>query len=155
MKKADDISGKVFFLGSSEETLSLMKERAKIEYQNIEIETYSPPYKNDFSDEDNTRMIHAVNNFNPHLLCIGMTAPKQEKWAYRHYKKLDADIVISIGQVFDWYAGTMDEPNPRWTKLHLLWLIRVIKRPAILKRYPMILKFAWHLFLNAVGIRKD
>jgi len=155
MKKANEIGGKVFFLGSSEKTLDLIKEKAKIEYPKIRIETYSPPYKQEFSDEDNKKMIDAINKFAPHLLCVGMTAPKQEKWAYKHYKHLNANVTITIGQVFDWFAGTMDAPNPIWTKLHLLWFIRTVKRPDILKRYPMIFKFFWHLFLNIIHIRND
>ena len=58
-------------------------------YPNIRIETYSPPYKAEFSEEDNRRMIEAVNRVTPDLLWVGMTAPKQEKWAYAHLKELD------------------------------------------------------------------
>lgn len=155
MKKVNDISGKVFFLGSSETTLSLIKKRALIEYPNAKVQTYSPPFKPEFTEEDNIKMIDAINSFKPHLLCVGMTAPKQEKWAYQHYRKLDANVTITIGQVFDWFAGTMDEPNPIWRKLHLLWLIRTIKRPEILRRYPSVFIFFWHLMLNIIRIRKD
>jgi N-acetylglucosaminyldiphosphoundecaprenol N-acetyl-beta-D-mannosaminyltransferase len=155
IEKANEISGKVFFLGSSEKTLSLMKARAKIKYPNVRIETYSPPFKAVFSQDDNKNMIDVINGFKPHLLCIGMTAPKQEIWAYQNYNKLDVNVIITIGQVFDWFAGTMDEPNPIWSKLHLLWFIRTIKRPEILKRYPMVLKYFWHLFLNIIKVKKN
>jgi N-acetylglucosaminyldiphosphoundecaprenol N-acetyl-beta-D-mannosaminyltransferase len=155
MQKANDISGRVFFLGSTEKTLELIRQKAKTTYPNITVETYSPPYKPEFSGEDNQKMIEAINCFKPHLLCVGMTAPKQEKWAYEYYKQLDTNVTITIGQVFDWFAGTQDEPNPLWTKLHLLWFIRTIKRPEILKRYPMVFKFAWCLLLNILRVRKD
>jgi N-acetylglucosaminyldiphosphoundecaprenol N-acetyl-beta-D-mannosaminyltransferase len=155
MEKANQISGKVFFLGSSEKTLSLIKINAKIKYPNVVVETYSPPFKPVFGEDDNKQMIDAINSFKPHLLCVGMTAPKQEIWAYQNYKKLDVNVTITIGQVFDWFAGTMDEPNPIWSKLHLLWFIRTIKRPEILKRYPMVFKFFWHLFLNIIKVKKS
>jgi N-acetylglucosaminyldiphosphoundecaprenol N-acetyl-beta-D-mannosaminyltransferase len=155
MKKTNEISGRVFFLGSTERTLALIKKQAEIEYPNVQIETYSPPYKDEFSGDDNEKMVQAINNFEPHLLCVGMTAPKQEKWAYRFYKELKINVVITIGQVFDWFAGTIKEPHPLWSRLHLLWLIRTIKRPEILKRYPMVFKFAWHLFLNILKMRRD
>jgi N-acetylglucosaminyldiphosphoundecaprenol N-acetyl-beta-D-mannosaminyltransferase len=154
MRKVNNISGRAFFLGSSDKTLSLMKERAKIEYPNVQVEVYSPPYKPEFSEKDNQLIIKKINQFRPHLLCVGMTAPKQEKWAYEHYQKLEVNVVITIGQVFDWFAGTMDEPNPIWSKMHLLWLIRTIKRPEILKRYPMVFKFFWHLLLNIMHVRR-
>lgn len=65
-------------MGSSEKVLALIKEKAQKIYPNIIVETYSPPYKPEFSDEDNRMIIEAINNANPDLLWIGMTAPKQE-----------------------------------------------------------------------------
>ncbi len=39
---------------------------------------------------------------NPDLLWIGMTAPKQEKWAYEHLNELNVHCHIgTIGAVFD------------------------------------------------------
>lgn len=47
-------------------------------------------------------MIAAVNRVQPDLLWIGMTAPKQEKWAYAHLKELEVNGAIgTIGAVFD------------------------------------------------------
>ncbi|GHU82929.1 beta-1,4-N-acetyl- mannosaminyltransferase [Bacteroidia bacterium] len=156
MQKANEISARVFFLGSTERALALIKEKAKVSYPNVIVETYSPPFKKEFNEEDNLAMIKAINDFKPQLLCVGMTAPKQEKWAYQHYKQLDVNVTITIGQVFDWFAGTQDEPNPIWVKIHLLWFIRTIKRPEMLTtRLPMVLKFLWYLFLNILRIRKD
>lgn len=45
----------MFFMGSSERVLSLIKEKAKSVYPNIKVETYSPPYKPEFSEEDNKK----------------------------------------------------------------------------------------------------
>ena len=51
-------------------------------------------------------MIEAVNRVKPDLLWVGMTAPKQEKWAYTHYDELDVRGHIgAIGAVFDFFAG--------------------------------------------------
>jgi N-acetylglucosaminyldiphosphoundecaprenol N-acetyl-beta-D-mannosaminyltransferase len=155
MQKANETSGRVFFLGSTEKTLALMKERANKEYPNITIATYSPPFKKQFDAIDDRNIIDSINRFQPHLLCVGMTAPKQEKWAYKYYEQLKVNVIITIGQVFDWYAGTMKEPSSFWNEIHLLWLIRTIRRPEILKRYPMIFKFSWNLFLNIIKVRKD
>lgn len=59
--------------------LGLIRERAAVDYPNLEVVTYSPPYKTEFADEDIQAMIQAINDANPDLLWIGMTAPKQEK----------------------------------------------------------------------------
>lgn len=78
MNRLNQTGGKCFFMGSSEKVLALIKEKAKVVYPNIQIESYSPPYKPEFSDEDNRKIIEAINQSNPDLLWIGMTAPKQE-----------------------------------------------------------------------------
>lgn len=129
--------GVCFFLGSSENTLGLVEERAKVVYPNIRIVTYSPPYKAEFTKEENQAMIEAVNAARPDLLWIGMTAPKQEKWAYSHLDELDVNCHIgTIGAVFDFFAGTV-ERAPIWWQTHgLEWLYRLIKEPRRMwKRY--------------------
>ena len=75
MEKLNSTGGKCFFMGSSNMVLGLIAERAQKDYPNIVVETYSPPYKQNFSDEDITAIIHAINAAQPDLLWIGMTAP--------------------------------------------------------------------------------
>lgn len=154
MQRMNVQSGKVFFLGSSEEILEKIKSKSLIEYANIEISTYSPPYKQHFSELDNQKMIEAVNAFNPDIVFIGMTCPKQEKWAYQHKQQLNTKLICSIGAVFDWYAGNQKEIHPLWWKLKLAWLKRTIDRPEILKRYPNIGIFFLHLFYAIIGVKK-
>ena len=155
MKKAHVEGKRIFFMGGSEATLQKMKLRAEKELPNIAaIATYSPPYKPEFSDEDNQLMIEKINNFAPDYLFIGLTAPKQEKWAYLNSPKLTAKFAISIGGVFDWYSGDQKAIAPIWWKLRLAWLIRTINRPEILKRYPRMLIFCKHVILARLGFEK-
>ncbi len=49
MNKLNTIGGKCFFMGSSEKVLALIKQRVKVDYPDIEVETYSPPYKPEVS----------------------------------------------------------------------------------------------------------
>lgn len=122
--------GRVMFLGSSERVLSLIRERAARDYPNLEVVTYSPPYKPEFSEEDNRAMIKAVNDADPDLLWIGMTAPKQEKWTYKHWQELDIHCHCgTIGAVFDFYAGTVKRAPLWWQEHSLEWLYRLIKEP--------------------------
>lgn len=137
MDKLNKRGGKCFFMGSSEKVLSLIKERAKVDYPNIIVETYSPPYKPEFSDEDNAAIVKAINDANPDLLWIGMTAPKQEKWAYSHWNELNINSHCgTIGAVFDFYAGTAQRAPLWWQEHSLEWLYRLIKEPKRMwKRY--------------------
>lgn len=154
MEYFDKVGGKVFFLGSTEKVLKNIKKRAFSDYPNLSISYFSPPYKDEFTFKDNKEMIHKINIFNPDIVFIGMTCPKQEKWAYENGKNLNTSFVCSVGAVFNWYAGDEKEIHPIWWKLNLAWLKRTIDRPEILKRYPNIAIFFFHLFLSIIGIKR-
>jgi N-acetylglucosaminyldiphosphoundecaprenol N-acetyl-beta-D-mannosaminyltransferase len=129
MRRLEKKGGTCFFLGSTDETLSKITVRANKEYPNVQIQTYSPPYKSEFSPEDNIKMIKEINAFKPDVLFVGMTAPKQEKWAYTHFDNLKTKHVCSIGAVFDFYAGTVTRA-PNWMiKMELEWFYRLVKEP--------------------------
>ena len=128
--KSDEGRGKVMFMGSSEKVLAFIRDRAAKDYPNLEVVTYSPPYKPEFSDEDNAAIIKAINEANPDLLWIGMTAPKQEKWTYQHWNELNIHCHVgTIGAVFDFYAGTAQRAPKWWQEHSLEWLYRLIKEP--------------------------
>lgn len=137
MYKLNRKGGVCFFLGSCESTLRKIKAKAVRLYPNIEVVTYSPPYKAEFTEEENRKMIEAVNQVNPDLLWIGMTAPKQEKWAYTHLDELNVNGPIgTIGAVFDFFAENIKRA-PVWWQCHgLEWLYRLIMEPRRMwKRY--------------------
>ena len=121
---------RVMFMGSSERVLTRIRQRAAVDYPHLEVVTYSPPYKPEFTDEDNAAIIHAVNEANPDLLWIGMTAPKQEKWTYAHWEELDIHCHVgTIGAVFDFYAGTALRAPQWWQEHSMEWLYRLLKEP--------------------------
>lgn len=129
-------NGSCFYLGSSNKTLALIEKKLKEEYPNVRAGTFSPPFKPEFTDDENLEMIKVVNEFKPDVLFIGMTAPKQEKWVYKNKEQLNAKAIGSIGAVFDFYAGTVDRPGKLWIKLGLEWFVRLLKEPKRMwKRY--------------------
>ncbi len=137
------------FVGSSEKVLALIKERAAKDYPHVKIATYSPPYKAKFSDEDNNDIIQAINDVNPDLLWIGMTAPKQEKWVFKHWNELNINCHVgTIGAVFDFYAGTSKRAPQWWQKHSIEWLYRLIREPRRMWRRYVVgnPKFLWNIW---------
>lgn len=129
MNRLNSSGGKCFFLGSTNETLQKISERAAIDYPNVIVFNYSPPYRTVFSEEENRLMVEKVNDKAPDVLFVGMTAPKQEKWAYQNFDKLNVGHICCIGAVFDFYAGT-SKRAPKWMiKLGLEWLYRLLSNP--------------------------
>jgi N-acetylglucosaminyldiphosphoundecaprenol N-acetyl-beta-D-mannosaminyltransferase len=155
INRLDQLKGKAFFLGSSETVLMKIRERLKREYSNIEVGYFSPPFKNEFSDADNITIISKINDFKPDIVFVGMTAPKQEKWTVQNKNKINANLIISIGNVFDWYARTQKAIHPFWFKIRLGWLIRIFQRPEIFRRnIGNQMLFFWHLALMITRIKK-
>ena len=138
----------VMFMGSSQKVLDLIVKRAAVDYPHLNVVTYSPPYKPEFSDEDNRSIIDAINNANPDLLWIGMTAPKQEKWTYSHWNELNIHCHVgTIGAVFDFFAGTVERAPLWWQEHGLEWLYRLMKEPKRMWRRYIIgnTLFLWNM----------
>lgn len=117
--------GSVFFLGSSETTLSKIRSKMLGDYPNVQFRgSYSPPFKKNFDINDNRLMLSAVNNAAPDVLWVGLTAPKQEKWLHDNRKNLKVSFAGAIGAAFDFYAGTIPRAPKFIQKIGLEWLYR-------------------------------
>lgn len=155
MDLSNENNWRVFFLGSSNDTLEKIKKRANYEYPQVDIGYYSPPFKPEFDDLDNQEMVSIINVFQPHVLFVGLTAPKQEKWAFQHKDKLNVKVISTIGNVFDWYAGNSKRPAKIWIKLRMEWLIRIFLRPEIFRRNTKNqIMFLRDLFLKILHLKK-
>jgi N-acetylglucosaminyldiphosphoundecaprenol N-acetyl-beta-D-mannosaminyltransferase len=150
-------TGKCFYMGSSSSTLKKISERLSKEFPNVEVETYSPPFKAKFTEEENAEIIARINAFEPEVLFVGMTAPKQEKWLQANRNQLKFNIASSIGAVFDFYAGTVQRPSEFWIKAHLEFLPRLLSEPKRLWRRNFISTplFIFEFFLYKLAIKKS
>ena len=138
----------VMFMGSSQKVLDLIVKRTAEVYPHLKIVTYSPPYKPEFSEEDNKAIVEAINAADPDLLWIGMTAPKQEKWTYSHWNELNIHCHVgTIGAVFDFFAGTVERAPMWWQRHGLEWLYRLLKEPKRMWRRYIIgnTLFLWNM----------
>lgn len=118
-------AGSVFYLGASSNTLTLITERIQAEYPNIRVKTYGPPYRDDFSEREIADMITAINEFNPDVLFIGMSEPKQQKWIAANRHLLQTRLISGIGAVFGFYGGTTSYP-PQWRRHHVFATIKFL-----------------------------
>ncbi len=128
MKKLNDRGGKVFFLGSSTETLGRIKGRCAQDYPNVAVRCHSPPFGS-WTDDEAAEIVQLLRDADPDILWVGLTAPKQEKWAAANKDRLRTPVIGCIGAVFDYYAGTVKRA-PRWVcRLGLEWLYRLAGEP--------------------------
>jgi N-acetylglucosaminyldiphosphoundecaprenol N-acetyl-beta-D-mannosaminyltransferase len=138
----------VFFLGSTDGTLAAIRTRMAVDFPNVRIAgTYSPPFKPNFSDDDNERVVAAINAANPDVLWVGMSAPKQEKWLHEHSGQLNVRFAAAVGAVFDFYTERVKRSHPIFQRLGLEWLPRLVQEPRRLWRRMFISApiFMWHV----------
>lgn len=128
-------SMRVFFLGSTKETLELIRQKMALDYPNIKVAgVFSPPFKDVYSRAEISEMIKAINSAAPDVLWVGMSAPKQEKFIFENRARLNVKFAAAVGAVFDFYAGNVKRSHPVFQRLGLEWLPRLIQEPRRLWR---------------------
>lgn len=139
MKRLDQVQGSVFFLGSTEDTLSLISKKLAADFPNVRLAgVYSPPFKAEFSPRDNDAIISAISLSGAEVLWVGMTAPKQEKWLCENRHRLPVKFAGAIGAVFDFYAGKVKRSHPFFQRIGLEWLPRLLRQPRRLWRRMLV-----------------
>ena len=133
MKYLNKNKGSCFFLGSSKETLSLIEEKTSLDFPNVIVKAFSPPFKKNFSDIENKIMCDKINQSNADILFVGMTAPKQEKWVYENKNKISVKNICTIGAVFNFYAEEQRAPSIM-INFGLEWLYRSVTSWRLAKR---------------------
>jgi len=147
LNRLNKTKSRVYFLGSTDKTLDLITTKVTYEYENIELKTYSPPFCRQFTPEENDSIIEDIRNFKPDLICVGMTAPKQEKWVYENQQYLPECYIMSIGAAFDWFSGAKKEPSDFAKMFHIAWLERFAREPVrMLPRIGSMFKFLYIIF---------
>lgn len=152
----DSGGARVYFLGSTEQTLGRIREKMAADYPRVEVVgTYSPPFKAEYSESEIDAMVAAVNAAKPDVLWVGMTAPKQEMWIHRVRPRLDVKFAAAIGAVFDFYIGRVKRSSPVFQRLGLEWLPRLAQEPRRLWRRMFVSApiFLWHVVRPRGGRR--
>lgn len=147
-----------FFLGSSPVVLNAIAHKLAKDFPNISVcGTYSPPFKETFSQEENGKMAQMINEAKPDVLWVGMTAPKQEKWIEKHRQVLQVPLICAIGAVFDFYGGSKKR-SPEWMqKVGLEWLPRLLREPRRLWRRNLISTpvYLKDILMEIIGSQKN
>jgi N-acetylglucosaminyldiphosphoundecaprenol N-acetyl-beta-D-mannosaminyltransferase len=77
----------------------------------------------------NERVIEDINAANPGIVLVGMGTPKQELWIERYGERIDADVLWTVGALFDYIAGRVPRA-PRWLADNgLEWIFRLAIEP--------------------------
>ena len=123
-----------FYGGKDNEVLEKLKQNLERDYPGIRIVgMYSPPFRA-LTEEEDKKVCNEINTLHPDFLWVGIGAPKQEMWMWKHQKKIHNTVMLGVGAGFNFFAGTLDKA-PKWMEeASLEWLFRLCKEPKRLWR---------------------
>ena len=81
------------------------------------------------SGTEDEGVIDRINDFEPHIVLVGMGTPLQEQWVAQVRAELDAPVVWCLGATADFISGTVERPGPAWLVDNHEWLSRLIADP--------------------------
>lgn len=81
-------------------------------------------------------LIVDINQAGPDIVLVAMGNPIQETWILQHRQLLDANLIMGVGALFDFWAGDKPRAPKLVQKLRLEWLYRLALEPRrLLRRY--------------------
>ncbi len=97
---------------------------------------YSPPLGFERDEQENQRILDHIRQAAPHVLVVGLGAPKQELWVHRHRHHLAASVALCVGATIDFLAGEKQRAPALVQRLGLEWLHRMATEPRrLFRRY--------------------
>lgn len=89
----------------------------------------SPRFGFDTDAKESAEVIETINGASPHLLVVGLGAPRQEIWLDRYAPQLKARVAIAAGATIDFLAG-VQRRAPNWVQsVRMEWLFRLMTDP--------------------------
>ena len=125
-----------FFYGGAPGVAELLAEKLKAKFPKMEVVgTYTPPFRPLNPDEEK-QLAEMVRAAKPDIIWVGLSTPKQERFAAEFLPKLDATLIIAVGAAFDFHSGRVKQA-PLWMQRSgLEWFYRLCQEPRRLaKRY--------------------
>jgi len=81
-------------------------------------------------------LVQKINASKAQLVLVAMGNPMQEQWILDHRAALDANLLMGIGALFDFWSGDKQRAPELVKRLRLEWLYRLYLEPRrLLRRY--------------------
>jgi len=133
--EAADLGLRVFFLGGRPGAADAAAASLQARHPDLDVcGTYCPAFGFERDAAECAKIVAAINAARPHLLFVGLGAPKQEYWMHANRDVLSVPMSLGIGVSFE-FVGGLVERAPRWMQTTgLEWLFRLLVEPRRLWR---------------------
>lgn len=127
---AERLGYSIFLYGGKPWTLKNLETSLLERFPHLRITgKYSPPFRK-LSPSEDMRIIEMINSAHPDMLFVCLGAPKQDKWMFRHCKKIKVPVTVGVGAAFDFLSGEKKQA-PAWMQAHgLEWFYRLLNEPS-------------------------
>jgi len=127
---AESCSFSFFFLGARPGVADKAATRLKNCFPRLRIVGVHHGYFNKTpGSPENGAVIQKINDARPNVLIVGFGMPLQERWLMENWDRLEANVALTGGAVFDYVSGELRRA-PSWMTDHgLEWLGRLIIEP--------------------------
>lgn len=143
----------IYLLGSKDGVAKKAAQNINKKHKNISVVGYHSGY---FSQNSEKLILDEIIKLKPNVVLVGLGAPKQEKWIYKHHKLLPCGFSIGVGGVIDIYAGVVKRAPILFIALNLEWFYRLLTNPKRIKRLGSIpIFFLKILFIKFLKILKN
>jgi beta-1,4-glucosyltransferase len=116
---------RVFLLGSSQGVIGAAEKSLSM-IPDVQIIGTSDGYTIWNTQAD---IINRINNAHADILLVALGNPRQENWILQHCAELNAPILIGVGALFDFLAGSVPRAPALLRKLRLEWAYRLACEP--------------------------
>lgn len=145
IKTTADLPMNHFFCGGKDGVAIQLKQVCQDRFgNNCVTGTYCPPFR-ELTEEEMKQLGQQIDGSHAHIVWIGLSTPKQEKFAERLVRYTRANFIITVGAAFDFHTGNVKQA-PKWMqKAGLEWFFRLLMEPKrLFRRYSEIVpKFIW------------
>ena len=134
---------KIFMYGAKPEVIVKAKSTLEGKYPDINVVGCIDGY-----EQDNEKIISAINDSGADIVFVALGSPKQENWITANKENLCPKIFMGVGGSFDVLSGNIKRAPDFMLKMGLEWLYRLIIEPKRFFRQIKLLKF---IFLVLIG----
>ena len=156
MQKTAKTELKHYLCGGNEGVAERLKQSCEQRFKNFNIAgTHCPPFR-EITDDEFQNLANEINALETDIVWIGISTPKQEKFAWRLSQYTNVKALITVGAAFDYHTDSI-RPAPRWVQnIGMEWFFRLTMEPKRLwKRYAEIVpKFIFFGFLDIFALYK-
>lgn len=146
-----------FFYGGKEGIAESLANNMLKKYPSLKVAgTYFPPFR-ELSEYEKDEIAVKINSSKADIVWVGLSTPKQEKWAADFQKRLKVKLIFTVGAAFDFHTGGLKFAPKYVSSLGLEWFYRLISEPKRLwPRYSRIVpKFLYLSLLQLLKIKKE